>query len=548
VCLAVMQDTQLMTSRLLAQETARSAKKLNLSGVEECWLEAEAQATESGSKKHSDDAEAALEAGLQEICKCCCYIACAQLKHGLYTAYYEGRSAKKNFILRSSPGIPLALTWVNKANPSQVYGTGLAGANIKSSLLEALLGAGTRAQYDLRHISPENKDEFRAVVSLLRNFEDITANPDWTPGVHGLWYTAEDDIRVFLPSSIERLVREADSPTEHTSRVLRLLTTSRTTGAEEDEEIEVEGLPAGATLFRFTVKDATLPMSDFPTMYKRLPHKDNITSMAVLQAKEAKGLMEDESGMVKAKQKATSRVDIAATLCQRGTASLRGLILPPAGAYHNLHHHFHHLRENVIGFHGPVEQVQRVFVLASVWDSYVDGCAVLERRCAWYGNMHIDLHVLEKFRKSGHFSVVTMEQDRTERSIEALLPVLMAYLGEDHDFTLVPILVGGLPSSSVQVFVDVLAEYAKDPRNLFLVAGDCEQLQRDMEEETDRDMMAYSCPSRHLVDALELYFATLSDVEDSEVEIKWFSTDPDAAGPCRAGFSGYTTASDRGLI
>jgi len=446
-------------------------------------------------------------------------VASAQLKHGLYTAYSEGL-AERNALLSGSPAVPVALTWVNDANPTQVYGSGIAGSDPNRTLLDALVGAGTRAQYDLRHSSPahnENKEQYRAVVSLLRDFEDITTNPEWTPGVHGLWYTVQDDLRVFLPSSIEQLVREAESSTEHTSRILRLLASkesSRITdvGADENHsEVFSASLPAGASLFRFTAKEFTYSVQEFPKMVKRMPHKDNLKSMAVSQAD----------------RRAVTSIDMAATISHNGSGTLRGLVLPPAGAYHNLHHHFHRLRENVIAFHGPVEHVQRVFVLASAWDSYVDGCALIERRCAWYGGMNLDLWEMERLRKTGHFSEVTMEQDTTERSIEALLPILTAYLGPDHDFTLVPILVGGVSASRVQDFIDLLAPCAEDSRNLFLVAGDCEQLQRDMEEETDKDMLAYSC-SPHLVDALELYFATLAHVEDSEVDIEWFTASPDA--------------------
>mmetsp|Transcript_68904 Transcript_68904/g.165387 ORF Transcript_68904/g.165387 Transcript_68904/m.165387 type:complete len:645 (-) Transcript_68904:125-2059(-) len=518
-----------VSGRMLAQETESAAVQLTVARVDECWQQARAVAIEHGSKKSDDTAETsddeALENGLREIARWCAYLACVQLKHGLHIAMNEGFLRAKG-IVSKTPALPVVLKWVFDSDSLQVYKSGLAGPVVGYSLLDVLLGAGARAQTDQRK-NFTTKDELKATVSLLRDLQDISAQPtDWELGVHGLWCASKSNpsierLQVFLPQSIMQMSQEDESAEVTMERILRrIVAESRPYDGEEDDEdaqlAQVESSepfqwPEDYSLCRFTVTEYSYAAKDLPKMGQRLPHQDNVKSMVAEQARTW-----DQPP-----------AEIAATACRGGTGSLRGLVLPPAGAYHNLHHQLTALRDDVVAFHGRVEMVQRVVVLASVWDSYVDGCALLERRCAWYGSMNLDLMVLERLRKSGRFSEVTMEQDSTERSIEALLPVLTAYLGPDHDFTLVPIFVGGVPEEQVKDYTELLSTFAADPKNLFLVAGDCVELQKADQDETTQDMLAPSIAGApHLVDALELFFATLSSVEDGDVELKWFSSPP----------------------
>jgi len=128
-----------------------------------------------------------------------------------------------------------------------------------------------------------------------------------------------------------------------------------------------------------------------------------------------------------------------------------------------------------------LEKVRRIFVIASVWDCYIDGCGLPERRCAWYNppGLHskipLDLVVIDKLRKTGLFTELTVEQDVQERAIEVLLPLVGSCL-EGRDFTLIPIYVGGLMSERADQITKVLAPYLGDASNLFVVAGSIDSL------------------------------------------------------------------------
>lgn len=144
--------------------------------------------------------------------------------------------------------------------------------------------------------------------------------------------------------------------------------------------------------------------------------------------------------------------------------------------------------------------------------------------------MPLDLVVLEKLRSSKAFTELTVEQDMTERAIEVLMPLVDNCLDVEQDFTLVPVLVGGLMSRNAEQYTKLLAPYLADSANLFVVAGDAEELGDSID--FDRGMDLSDSPRRWMkemptlvdssdelapvFDALELFLAVLAQAPRRE--------------------------------
>jgi len=241
-------------------------------------------------------------------------------------------------------------------------------------------------------------------------------------------------------------------------------------------------------LYRFEATVGVCPVSNLPTMKSRVVSRDHMQSLLVAQSRIQSEDTGGPGGRFKARFAALTSASRDALPASdplgsakasskgaiREETQVRAFIVPTSGVYTNSHLTF---GEGIAG--GPqaagLEQVRRIFVLASVWDCFVDGCGLPERRCAWYGQMPLDLVVLERLRSSRAFTELTVEQDKRERAIEVVLPLIETCFKE-RDFTLVPVLVGGLLAPQAEQYSKLLAPYLADPANLFVVAGDVDEL------------------------------------------------------------------------
>lgn len=433
---------------------------LSLSEVEEKWSQIESLGN------------------TEEMAGNCALLCCVQRQLGYMAAFHEGNVGAAR-VVSQAPALPLALSW-NGAG--QVYGTSFAGT-ADCTLLEHLLDCVERAAKDHRFPTPAPADvkDIVAQVSLLRSFADISDSPfDWTPGVHGIWYSdGQQPQLVYLPQAVEELCR--DDPDNAVQRIMSMV--QRRADAEEEEF----SLPEGHVLYRFETTSGECPISTLPLLQTRTIVDEHIRQLLFLKAARLK-----LNGAVGGSD--TPRFALlSGTEKQLG----RAMIVPTEGAYGN----FEDLFDAELRRDPPkgLQQVRRIFVISPVWDCFIDGCGIPEQRCAWYGNFALDIPLLEELRSSKVFQVLTVDQDQRERSIEALLPFVRSCVAQDQKFTLVPILVGGLMTEKAQEYVSLLSPYLADPENLFIVAGDVETLTETFDWERLSDLSGG--PERFMIEA-----------------------------------------------
>lgn len=438
-----------------------------------------------------------------EIAQQCALLCCVQRKLGYFAALHEGAVGSGSIVNRSPP-LPLVLTWEGAGGLDEIYGMSLAGGTGSSTtLLQHLLGCVTQTSKDKRFSDlGEDDGNLKAKVSLLRGFADISQTPgDWTAGEHGLWYSRPSEeggrtLRVYLPEVVKAVAGEGEGATQ---RVVQALSESAIS--------DLAALPEGHTLYRFEALGASCQVSSLPSMKTREISSENLKRLLASQARLTMKRREedplplpaggsgasrfaaltvvDKEAAVAAPAAASAGSDVASMLMgSSNTASapaaapprVCGFIVPQSGSYSNAHNDFKAGLEDAFANCVGKEQVRRIFVLAPVWDCYIDGCGLPERRCAWYGDTALDLVVLERLRSSRSFTELTVEQDMRERAIEALLPIVQKVLPEGQEFTLVPVLVGGLMAPKAELYTKLLAPYLADPANLFVVAGSVDEL------------------------------------------------------------------------
>lgn len=410
----------------------------------------------------------ALGQALEDIANQCALLCCVHRQLGYFAALHEGAVGSVSVVNRA-PALPLVVTWEGPGGMDEVYSMNLAATG-GATLLQQLLGCTKEGENDMRWGKPGELGGkgLKAKVSLLRTFEEITSNPDdWTPGRHGLWYYKPLQeggrvLRVYLPEVAQRIAGD-----KGVQKVLQVLA-AWSRGEKQEDEM---GLPAGSLLYRFEVLSGACPVANLPTMKRREISREHVQQMLIAQSRILPGEGEGEIS-------ASSKVKFAALTTVASSTEeellIRAFIVPTSGAYSNAQLTFGQ------GFKGTqpagLDKVRRIFVLASVWDCYIDGCGLPERRCAWYGKVPLDLVVLERLRSSKAFTEVSVEQDMRERAVEVLLPLVGTCLGESQEFTLVPVLVGGLMSQKAEQYTKLLAPYLADSANLFVVAGDIDEL------------------------------------------------------------------------
>jgi len=473
-------------------------------------------------------------------------LSCVQRQLGYFAALHEG-SVGSGSVISRAPALPLVLTWEGVGGPGEVFGMSLAPGG-KSSLLQSLLACVKQTHVDQRYGNPGEDTQLQAKVSLLRDFADISAEPsNWSPGLHGLWHCgpgedASQAKQVYLPDVVHS-VAGGESGITAISRVLQALSLWQDRG--KDDNVTAP-LPSGHTLYRFEAVHGTCLVANLPTMKTRMvsPMHEKLTLLAQatirpiaeMESREEENLDQDdvrpiaemESREEKNLDQDDARLQFAALTARNEGSRVCAFIVPSSGAYTGAQVSFREglSRETFTG----LEKVRRIFVLAPVCDCYIDGCGLPERRCAWYGSVPLDLVVLEKLRSSKAFTELTVEQDMTERAIEVLMPLVDNCLDVEQDFTLVPVLVGGLMSRNAEQYTKLLAPYLADSANLFVVAGDAEELGESID--LDRGMDLSDSPRRWMkemptlvdrsdelapvFDALELFLAVLAQAPRRE--------------------------------
>jgi len=468
---------------------------LSLAAVERSWEELEA-----------------LGCSPKELATQCALLCCVQRKLGYFAALHEGAVGKFSGVSKAPP-IPFVLTWEGAGGLSELYGMSLV-ANGTSTLLQQLLLCVKQTETDHRYSQPTDDSQMKAKVSLLHGFSDISASPaDWEPGTHGLWYARpsgeEGDFaqQVYLPEVAHHVAGEKTGE-EALRQVLNLAPTSSEEGSEDPA---IVSLPEGHVLYRFEAYDGAFPVANLPTMKTREISPENVKEALLAQARIGLG---DEAALD------GTNVRFAALTARTDDPRVRAFIVPASGIYSNAHLS---LAESLGSSPATgLDQIRRIFVLAPVWDCYIDGCGLPERRCAWYGEMPLDLVVLERLRSSKSFTELTVEQDMRERAIEVLLPLVGCCLDKAQEFTLVPVLVGGLMAKRAEEYTKILAPYLEDPSNLFIVAGDVGELGETVDSSRKWTRALPTLIRREdggltpVFDALELFLTVLAQAPERE--------------------------------
>ncbi|OLP82176.1 Protein MEMO1 [Symbiodinium microadriaticum] len=466
---------------------------------------------------------------------------------GYMAARHEG-TVGVGRVVSQAPALPLVVSWEGPRGLDEGYGTSFA-VNGDTTLLEHVLKCVEQASADRRFgvVAEEVVQDMKAKVSLLQNFTDISETPqDWSPGTHGLWYADDQKAKVvYLPQVAQEVVdiTSSQNAVQRLAAIVRRRTGSTTEGDEDDEEEEEDAdslrmvdsiclakqadleavafsgtgrrleelltLPEGHCLYRFETVQGECPISTLPLLQTRKITDEHLRQLLIAKARISPG--EDKGSR---REGAAPRF----AFLGKDDENVTAIVAPTQGSYANLESSFS--QELVASPPAGLREVQRLFVLAPVWDCYIDGCGIPEQRCAWYGDMPLDIPLLELFRNSKAFQVLTVEQDQRERCVEALLPFVQSCVGEDQKFTLVPILVGGLMTEKAEEYASLLSPYVSDPRNLFVIGGDVDTLGEQFDWKRFSDMSGG--PERFMTEvvpvfsALELFLSILAAAPERE--------------------------------
>ena len=113
------------------------------------------------------------------------------------------------------------------------------------------------------------------------------------------------------------------------------------------------------------------------------------------------------------------------------------------------------------------DRVKRVLLIGPAHRVYLKGMAIpaVDRFATPLGEVPLDRDALEQIEKLPGMQV-SDEAHRDEHSLEVQLPFLQSVLNE---FTLVPVVVGGVTADQVAAVIDALAE---DPHTLVVISSD----------------------------------------------------------------------------
>jgi AmmeMemoRadiSam system protein B len=114
-----------------------------------------------------------------------------------------------------------------------------------------------------------------------------------------------------------------------------------------------------------------------------------------------------------------------------------------------------------------------VFLLGPCHHKYIKGCGL--PTCNLYqtplGNIQVDTETVQKLSQIKNFQMVSKKDEEDEHSLEMHLPFIKKLFGE-NEFKLVPIMIGSLDRSLEEYFGNILSDYLKDDKNLFIISSD----------------------------------------------------------------------------
>ena len=85
----------------------------------------------------------------------------------------------------------------------------------------------------------------------------------------------------------------------------------------------------------------------------------------------------------------------------------------------------------------------------------------------------MDREISEELRSTGAFEVMSLDTDEAEHSIEMHLPYVAKVMApKKGQYTVVPVLVGGISANKEAQYGHIFAKYLADPTNLFVISSD----------------------------------------------------------------------------
>jgi AmmeMemoRadiSam system protein B len=121
-------------------------------------------------------------------------------------------------------------------------------------------------------------------------------------------------------------------------------------------------------------------------------------------------------------------------------------------------------------------KVKRIFLLGPSHHMPFTGCALPSSSLTHYatplGDIKLDVDTIESLAKMKKSWIrLSKEEDEAEHSLEMHLPYIYHCMS-GSDFTLVPIVVGSLESGLEETYGKLLAPYADDESNFFIISSD----------------------------------------------------------------------------
>ncbi|KAF5832860.1 MEMO1 family [Dunaliella salina] len=123
--------------------------------------------------------------------------------------------------------------------------------------------------------------------------------------------------------------------------------------------------------------------------------------------------------------------------------------------------------------HIDPSNVSRVFLLGPSHKLYTRKCLLSSTQSyeTPLGSMQIDQEVCSQLLQTGEFEMMDVDTDEAEHSLELHTPYIVHIMG-GKPFSLVPIMVGALSTSSEAKYGALLAPYLNDPSNCFIISSD----------------------------------------------------------------------------
>uniref|UniRef100_A0A7S3VPY7 Protein MEMO1 n=1 Tax=Dunaliella tertiolecta TaxID=3047 RepID=A0A7S3VPY7_DUNTE len=123
--------------------------------------------------------------------------------------------------------------------------------------------------------------------------------------------------------------------------------------------------------------------------------------------------------------------------------------------------------------HIDPSKVSRVFLLGPSHKLYTRKCMLSSTQAyeTPLGSMQIDQEVYSQLMQTGEFEMMDVDTDEAEHSLELHTPYIVHTMGS-KSFSLVPIMVGALSTSSEARYGALLAPYLNDPSNCFIISSD----------------------------------------------------------------------------